>query len=420
MLRLARWILILGFGGSIAAGCAGDDDTGSGTTGGSAGHGGTAGKSSTAGKGGTAGKSGAGGSGATGGSGASGGTHGGGSGAGGGSSGEGASGGGSGAPGGAAGAGQAGMSTGTAGAAGEAGAGGAVSDIACDPRAELVQNGDFDAGFDAFETDYTTVDAPTQISTNGACTVASDPSVVRETYTDWVKFGDHTTGDGPMLICDGALTAGAVTWKQTVNVVPHTSYLFTFWLSNIEPSSSLSTLQGFVNDEQIGSTLTADPTAGTWAGYVGVWDSGTNTSATLSIVDSNTGAAWNDFALDDVSFVPLCTSKLSDACLSNSTWTQTQTSSNACACQSSTWKFVPLGDGTWSATESGCANATGVVHARGETVSVDFSYADGDSATAVGVYTFPLEACMGGDGTVAWSAGSCAGVSADSSWTRSW
>ncbi len=52
----------------------------------------------------------------------------------------------------------------------------------------------------------------------------------------------------------------------------------------------------------VGATLT---TTGAWKKVSFVWNSGTATTATLSVTDTNVSSAYNDFALDDFSFKAL-------------------------------------------------------------------------------------------------------------------
>jgi hypothetical protein len=80
-----------------------------------------------------------------------------------------------------------------------------------------------------------------------------------------------------------------------------------------------------------------------------------------------------------------------------------QTSPGPCA--ASTWRFVALPDGTWQATETGCAGATGIARYDGMTVVLDLQYAGGS-----GRYTWPLDGwCRGAPGTVTWTTGPLTG-----------
>ena len=175
----------------------------------------------------------------------------------------------------------------------------------CNGVTATVVNGNFEMGASGFCTDYTLVLAPNQITTNGACTVAADVSKVRAVYTDWGGFGDHTSGTGNMLICDGALTAGAAVWTETVSAIAGKSYLFSFWATDANPNASVPTFQAYVNSMPVGSMVSPTATPGAWIEYQGLWPSCTTTPATLSIVDTSTSAGGNDFVVDDISFTAM-------------------------------------------------------------------------------------------------------------------
>jgi hypothetical protein len=87
--------------------------------------------------------------------------------------------------------------------------------------------------------------------------------------------------------------------------------------------------------------------------------------------------------------------------LANRTFRQTSPG----PCGSSEWRFVFQPDGSWQATESGCANATGLARYDGSAVNLEFQYADG-----AGRYIWPLDAqCRGLIGTVTWTQGPLTG-----------
>ena len=166
----------------------------------------------------------------------------------------------------------------------------------------MVVNGSFESGNIGFGSSYSFVAAPARISTEGEYTVGTDPSTV-SIYPDWVSFGDHTTGHGQMLLVNGAPDPGSVVWAETVTVQPGASYALTFWAATINrASASLSTLQAYVNGAPVGSVLTTSPTAGMWSEYTAVWPSGASTTASVTLVDTNVAASYNDFAVDDVAF----------------------------------------------------------------------------------------------------------------------
>jgi hypothetical protein len=114
-----------------------------------------------------------------------------------------------------------------------------------------------------------------------------------------------------MLIADGSGTANTAVWSESVTVVPNSQYAFTFWASSngndngngIDPSPA--SLRAAANGVAIGSSLSVPQTNGVWSKFAGSFNSGANSSVTLSITDLNTnGGAGNDFAIDDISLVP--------------------------------------------------------------------------------------------------------------------
>ena len=147
--------------------------------------------------------------------------------------------------------------------------------------ANLVVNGDFEAGNTGFTSDYYYVSStgPFALYNTGTYTVGSDPS----NYNSyWNSFGAY---DGTlMLIANGASTANQNVWSQVVPVTTNTSYDISFWvasnLNNLSPTI-LAVLDFQINGASIG-TITAN------YGY-GTWFSGANTTATLAIIDDSPG-----------------------------------------------------------------------------------------------------------------------------------
>jgi hypothetical protein len=69
------------------------------------------------------------------------------------------------------------------------------------------------------------------------------------------------------------------------------------------PDNSPSILEFSVaglTTESLGTATTNLALAGTWEGLSKSWNSGLNTSVSLSLINRNTAAAGNDFAIDDV------------------------------------------------------------------------------------------------------------------------
>lgn len=172
----------------------------------------------------------------------------------------------------------------------------------------LVSNGDFSAGNTGFVSNYI-------LGTGGSYGLLSNPATYAVTtspnlvHTNFYAFGDHTSGTGNMLVCNGSSTANDIVWSQTITVTPNTSYNFSSWVASTENTSSGSEalLQFSINGSLIGPVFHAPLTGGTWANFFVNWNSGPSTSAVITIVDQNISGGANDFALDDIDFERVCT-----------------------------------------------------------------------------------------------------------------
>ncbi|MEM1358893.1 MAG: hypothetical protein AAGF89_11875, partial [Bacteroidota bacterium] len=174
-----------------------------------------------------------------------------------------------------------------------------------DPTANLIQNGDFNAGPQGFTTQYTlgTGGPFGLVSDEGTYQVANNP---RNTHTNFASCGDHTSGSGNMLIVNGATFSNEAIWCQTVTVNPGYDYAFRAWLSSVI-SQNPARLQFSVNGTLLGNSFRASRTVCEWLEFTEVWNAGTATSAEICIVNQNTGLAGNDFAIDDLFFGEICT-----------------------------------------------------------------------------------------------------------------
>jgi hypothetical protein len=175
--------------------------------------------------------------------------------------------------------------------------------------ANLVINGDFEAGNTGFTSGYTYA-APTQsspISHNsnpmwdeGTYTVYNSISAVHSAWT-FGPAGDHTSGTGNMLIVNGDTTANVPVWSGTLSapLTAGTTYEFSAWIAsiyNVAPAQLTFSVGGV----QIGTTITPAST--------GVWQQFSATFVAtgapgLGVINLNTVANGNDFVLDDISMV---------------------------------------------------------------------------------------------------------------------
>jgi hypothetical protein len=169
--------------------------------------------------------------------------------------------------------------------------------------ANLVTNGDFESGNTGFTTGYTfgNVNGPTTY------TISTNPLQADGAYPDWYNGGDHTSGTGKMLVVNGADSATTPVWEETVPVTPNTTYTFSYWGAEVDHSSnSIPHLQLSINGTAVGTgdiPASSPDNGGSWQNFTFTWNSGSSTRADLALFDLNTDAGWNDFALDDISFV---------------------------------------------------------------------------------------------------------------------
>ncbi|MCB9290831.1 MAG: gliding motility-associated C-terminal domain-containing protein [Lewinellaceae bacterium] len=167
----------------------------------------------------------------------------------------------------------------------------------------LITNWDFSQGFAGFSSDYIPGNGGPfgLLSNEGTYAVASNPAL---THTNFASFGD-ITGDGSMLVVNGAGTPNQIVLCQTVSVTPNTNYAFSTYVASAI-SSSPAQLQFSVNGQLIGNIFNASSTPGLWQQFYATWNSGGSTTADICIVNQNTAASGNDFCLDGLFFSELC------------------------------------------------------------------------------------------------------------------
>lgn len=164
----------------------------------------------------------------------------------------------------------------------------------------LLINGAFGGGDNGFSSDYVFIPSG-QSQTPDTFGIRTNSQDFNPAYT---LFGDHTTGTGMMALFDGYPAPAKAAWSETVSVSPRTYYLFSGWTTSADPFNP-GTLRLLINGSPAGADLSLSTNAGVWTNVAIVWNSGTNFTATLAIVDVNTIDYGNDFAVDDLSFVSL-------------------------------------------------------------------------------------------------------------------
>ena len=168
----------------------------------------------------------------------------------------------------------------------------------------IVFNGDFEMG----NTGFTCGHDYNSFAYEGAYYIGTN---ARDHFPSFAIWHDHTSGSGQYMIVNGAGTPNTVAWSQTVDVTPNTDYAFSTWISNLSPReyasgnlNDVSQLQFSINGSQLGDIFYVPETAG-WVRVYKVWNSGNANSATISILNQNSGWAGNDFGMDDIRFAPV-------------------------------------------------------------------------------------------------------------------
>ncbi|MFN0035193.1 MAG: gliding motility-associated C-terminal domain-containing protein, partial [Saprospiraceae bacterium] len=175
-----------------------------------------------------------------------------------------------------------------------------LSATAPDYSSNLISNGDFESGNSDFTSDY--VYSPGNLVPEGFYDVLDNP---QDDHPAFAPCDDHTSGSGNMMVVNGAGVPNQNVWCQTVTVTPGTQYVFSAWLTSVVASSP-AMLQFSINGTPLGGIFNAPGSTCNWQDYFQVWSSGSNSSATICIVNQNTAFGGNDFALDDIVFAPTC------------------------------------------------------------------------------------------------------------------
>lgn len=188
----------------------------------------------------------------------------------------------------------------------------------------LITNGDFSAGNTGFASDY-------QYSSSGLPSgvyfVGANPGTWNPGMPACV---DHTSGNGNMLLVNGAETEGVKIWSETVPVQPNTNYAFSTWIEHIT-NTNPAKLQFSINGVPLGNIFQANSTSCLWEQFYVLWNSGNTTTATISIINKNILFDGNDFALDDISFSPFYIKRDSVMITVDSPYIKTNNDTTLCA-----------------------------------------------------------------------------------------
>lgn len=165
-------------------------------------------------------------------------------------------------------------------------------------------NAGFELGNTGFQSDYVLGTGGTYglLSNEGTFAVTTNTSLVHNNFTSCTHV---TNGNGNFLVVNGSATANTRIWYQTVPVTPNTNYIFSTWITSVV-SDNPGILSVKANNVNLGPNIQLTSTVCGWTLFTYNWNSGANTSVELSISNQTTQTGGNDFAIDDISFRPIC------------------------------------------------------------------------------------------------------------------
>lgn len=174
----------------------------------------------------------------------------------------------------------------------------------------LVTNGDFSAGNSGFTTDYV-LNTASGVD-EGVYDVRTAGGSVNGYHPSWADYGDHTTGTGLYMIANGASDTTDRVWQSgSIAISANTNYFFEAFLSNICCNATFTGPNAqpaltFTVSLDGGAAITLDSltipvgSTGIWYPLSTSFNSGTATSAVLTLVNAQGALSGNDFGLDDV------------------------------------------------------------------------------------------------------------------------
>ena len=175
---------------------------------------------------------------------------------------------------------------------------------------QLVGNGGFEFGNVGFETDYVFVNDGMGQPAPGSYGVTFNAAAWNDQFAG---FGGHSPLGGTMLIVNSSTVAGAAVWRQTIEVDPNSTFLFSYCAVSAGAGANVDVLAN--GGVLVSNSL--DGAVGNWQFFTTTWDSGQSNQLVLEIVNNNTAAAENDFAIDNVSLQQVVFGDLNGDCVVN-------------------------------------------------------------------------------------------------------
>ncbi len=159
----------------------------------------------------------------------------------------------------------------------------------------LVNNGDFESGFSGFTSEYI-FNPGTNLDGLGQGWFNIDV----QSPNLWTNC---SSPDGLMMVMNAATVTNVNVYCTDVSINPNSTYIFSADVMNINNPPPI--LQFSINGDLLGSSFTGGSPCAVEQFYE-TWQSESNSTATICVVNQNTAASGNDFALDNIFFSELC------------------------------------------------------------------------------------------------------------------
>jgi len=259
----------------------------------------------------------------------------------------------------------------------------------------LIRNGDFSLGDVDFTSVYTY--SSNQVPAN-TYYIDTTPNSVN---SNWLNFSlpAGAASNAQMMTVNGGGLGTNTVWSETISVQPNTTYDFGASIASLF-STSPATLNFTVNGSALGPTFTAGAVVGMWMPFNATWYSGSSSSATLAIVDTNTVAYGNDFALTELCFsaesacakglATISSLQPSTVDAGSSAFTLTVNGSNFANGDTVDWNGVPLTTTFVSATKLTAKVSAAEVEAAGSAAVSVVDTATGIQANNPAIFSIPL------------------------------
>ena len=179
----------------------------------------------------------------------------------------------------------------------------------------IIVNGDFAQGVSNFTSDYS-LSTPGNVVTcpggsqvfgplgcEGTYDVLDDPSLG---HSNFASCSDQS-GDGNMMVVNGSATPNTNVWCQDVAVNPTSVYEFSAWVTSVVAGSP-AILQFWINGELLGDVFSPSGVC-TWTEHNAIWEANGATTAQICLINQNTAAGGNDFAVDNIQLIEICKSE---------------------------------------------------------------------------------------------------------------